>query len=136
MTYRVEVSAPTINELAGKLAALASQLKGLPSTFDVLRVEASEINSPAPEFKPSLYQAVMEADKVEAEEAAAISPEASHRVYDYKTEVAPLVLKMVAAKSRDDVRELLATFGVKSASELEASRYGELVDAVNKAMGN
>jgi hypothetical protein len=126
MTYRVEVSAPTINELAGKLAALASQLKGLPSTFDVLRVEASEINLPAP--APEV--------KAEPTPEPAPKPEPDARVYDYKPEVAPLVLKMVAAKSRDDVRELLATFGVKSASELYPSRYGELVDAVNKAMGN
>ena len=126
MTYRVEVSAPTINELAGKLAALASQLKGLPSTFDVLRVEASEINLPAP--APEV--------KAEPTPEPAPKPEPDARVFDYKTEVAPLVLKMVAAKSRDAVRDLLATFGVKSASELEASRYGELVDAVNKAMGN
>ena len=53
MTYRVEVTAATINELSGKLAALASQLKGLPSTFDVLRIEASEISLPAPAPEPA-----------------------------------------------------------------------------------
>ena len=134
MTYRVEVSAPTINELAGKLAALASQLKGLPSTFDVLRVEASEINLPAP--APEVKAEPTPEPAPEPKPEPAPKPEPDARVFDYKTEVAPLVLKMVAAKSRDDVRELLAKFGVKSASELEASRYGELVDAVNKAMGN
>ena len=131
MTYRVEVSAATINELSGKLAALASQLKGLPATFDVLRVEASEINLPAP--APSAPEPAVEPDPVpEAKEPPAEAEPA--RAYDYNTEVAPRVLELVSKRGRDSVKTLLAGFGVTRASELDPSRYAELMDAVNAAM--
>ena len=131
MTYRVEVTAATINELSGKLAALASQLKGLPSTFDVLRVEASEINLPAP--APSAPEPAVEPDPVpEAKEPPAEAEPA--RAYDYNTEVAPRVLELVSKRGRDAVKTLLAGFGVTRASELDASRHDELLAAVAAAM--
>jgi len=127
MSYRVEVTAPTIHELSGKLAALASQLKGLPSTFDVLRVEAAEMpravkTQPAPEPEP----------------APAPEPEAAEielaRTYDYATEVAPHVLRLVNKRGRDVAKAVLAQFGVTTASQLDASRYGELMAAVDAAL--
>ena len=121
MTYRVEVTAATIHELSGKLAALASQLKGLPSTFDVLRVEAAEMPravapqpAPAPEPEP-----------------AEIEPA---RAYDYATEVAPHVLGLVNKRGRDAAKAVLAQFGVLTASKLDPSRYGELVSAIDAAL--
>ena len=137
MTYRVEVSAATINELSGKLAALASQLKGLPSVIELPTVEHTDVSVRIPEVEPSLYQAVMQAvregDKVEPVETAA-SPEASHRVYDYNTEVAPRVLEMVSKCGRDAVKELLAKHNVTRASQLDPSHFPSLMDAVNAAM--
>ena len=126
MTYRVEVTAATINELSGKLAALASQLKGLPSTFDVLRVEASEINLPVQEQveERELTQAPVDAP----------APEPEARAYDYNTEIAPRVLELVSKRGRDAVKTLLAGFGVTRASELDASRHDELLAAVAAAM--
>lgn len=122
MTYRVEVTAATIHELSGKLAALASQLKGLPSTFDVLRVEAAEMPravapqpAPAPEPEP-----------------AEIEPA---RAYDYATEVAPHVLGLVNKRGRDAAKAVLALFDVATASKLHPSRYGELMAAVDAALG-
>ena len=121
MTYRVEVTAPTIHELSGKLAALASQLKGLPSTFDVLRVEAAEMPRAA-----------------KAQPAPAPEPEATEiepaRTYVYATEVAPHVLGLVNKRGRDATKAVLARFGVTTASQLDASRYGELMAAVDAAL--
>ena len=121
MTYRVEVTAATINELSGKLAALASQLKGLPSTFDVLRVEASEINLPAP------------APEVKAEPKAKPAPEPS-RVYNYKDDIMPRVLALASKRGTEATEGLLKTFGVKRASELDPARHGELLAAIDAAM--
>jgi hypothetical protein len=127
MTYRVEVTAATINELSGKLAALASQLKGLPSTFDVLRVEASEINlpAPAPEVKAE--------PKAKPEPKAEPAPEPS-RVYNYKDDIMPRVLALASKRGVDATEALLATFGVKRASELDAARHDELLAAIAAAM--
>jgi hypothetical protein len=144
MTYRVEITAPTIHELSGKLAALASQLKGLPSTFDVLRVEAAEVAAPKvaapppqPEPQPEIKDepvapvdgtAPREVDNGWAKETG------SARVYDYNSEVAPRVLQMVGKCGRDAVKELLAKYNVTRASQLDASHYPSLMDAVNAAM--
>jgi hypothetical protein len=134
MTYRVEVTAATIHELSGKLAALASQLKGLPSTFDVLRVEAAEMPraakaQPAPAPEPEL---------AEPEPAPAPEPEPAEiepaRTYAYATEVAPHVLGLVNKRGRDATKAVLARFGVTTASQLDASRYGELMAAVDAAL--
>jgi len=144
MTYRVEITAPTIHELSGKLAALASQLKGLPSTFDVPRIEAAEVAAskvaappPQPEPQPEVKDepvapvdgtAPREVDNGWAKETG------SSRVYDYNSEVAPRVLEMVGKCGRDAVKELLAKYNVTRASQLDASHYPSLMDAVNAAM--
>jgi len=140
MTYRVEVTAPTIHELSGKLAALASQLKGLPSTFDVLRVEAAEMPraakaqpAPAPEPEPAPAPEPEPAEPEPAEpEPAEIEPA---RAYDYATEVAPHVLGLVNKRGRDAAKAVLALFDVTTASKLHPSRYGELMAAVDAALG-
>jgi hypothetical protein len=126
MTYRVEVSAATINELSGKLAALASQLKGLPSTFDVLRVEAAEVQAPEP--------APVETKATTPDPAPETEPAQPARVYDYNTDVAPRVLELVSKAGRPVAEKVLSSFGVKRASELDPSRFGQLLDAVAAAM--
>ena len=135
MTYRVEVTAATIHELSGKLAALASQLKGLPSTFDVLRVEAAEMPravaaqpapAPEPEPAPAPEPEPAEPEPAENEPAGA---------YDYATEVAPHVLGLVNKRGRDAAKAVLALFDVTTASKLHPSRYGELMAAVDAALG-
>lgn len=140
MTYRVEVSAATINELSGKLAALASQIKGLPSTFDVLKIEAAEVEAPKPDVPPPAPAPASEPEPAVAGEAPRevdngwAKETGSARVYDYNTEVAPRVLEMVSKCGRDAVKELLAKYNVTRASQLDASHFPSLMDAVNAAM--
>ena len=140
MTYRVEVTAATIHELSGKLAALASQLKGLPSTFDVLRVEAAEMPravaaqpAPAPEPEPAPAPEPEPAEPEPAEPEPAENELAG--AYDYATEVAPHVLGLVNKRGRDAAKAVLALFDVTTASKLHPSRYGELMAAVDAALG-
>ena len=121
MTYRVEVSAATINELSGKLAALASQLKGLPSTFDVLRVEASEINLPAPAPKP----------EPKAKPAPAAEPS---RTYTYDGDISPRVMLLVEKRGRDFAKGVVLTCGADRASKVSPSRYPELMAAIDAAL--
>lgn len=122
MTYRVEVTAATINELSGKLAALASQLKGLPSTFDVLRIEASEISLPAP-----AQERVEERELTQAPVTAPVT-------YDYVKDITPLVLKLVDKRGRPAVEDVLKSFGAKRASLLDPAQYDDFVSAINAAM--
>ena len=131
MTYRVEVTASTINELSGKLAALASQLKGLPSVIELPTVEHTDVSVRIPEVEPSLYQAVMQAVR-EGDKGA--SSEASHRVYNYKDDIMPRVLKLASKRGTEVTEGLLKTFGVKRASELDPARHGELLAAIDAAM--
>jgi len=122
MTYRVEITAATINELSGKLAALASQLKGLPSTFDVLRIEASEISLPAP-----AQERVEERELTQAPVTAPVT-------YDYVKDITPLVLKLVDKRGRPAVEDVLKSFGAKRASLLDPAQYDDFVSAINAAM--
>jgi len=122
MTYRVEITAATINELSGKLAALASQLKGLPSTFDVLRIEASEISLPAP-----ARERVEERELTQAPVTAPVT-------YDYVKDITPLVLKLVDKRGRPAVEDVLKSFGAKRASLLDPAQYDDFVSAINAAM--
>ena len=122
MTYRVEITAATINDLSGKLAALASQLKGLPSTFDVLRIEASEISLPAP-----VQERVEERDLAQAPVTAPVT-------YDYVKDITPLVLKLVDKRGRPAVEDVLKSFGAKRASLLDPAQYDDFVSAINAAM--
>ena len=122
MTYRVEVTASTINELSGKLAALASQLKGLPSTFDVLRVEASEINLPAPAPEPA----------PKPEPAPAGEPT---RTYTYDGDISPRVMLLVTKRGRDFAKDVILSCGADRASKVSPSRYPELMAAIDAALG-
>jgi hypothetical protein len=123
MTYRVEVTAATINELSGKLAALASQLKGLPSTFDVLRIEASEISLPAPVQERVCNNGYLDP-----------APVTAPVTYDYVKDITPLVLKLVDKRGRPAVEDVLKSFGAKRASLLDPAQYDDFVSAINAAM--
>lgn len=91
-----------------------------------------EVTKPAPKktTKPK-------ADEVKEEPAPAAEPETAKEepapaeqpaeALDFDKDVAPVVLKVVAEKSRDRVTEILSQFGVARASELDETRWPELI---------
>jgi hypothetical protein len=132
MPYKIEVTADSLSELAGKVLALAAQ-------FQVTAVEQ-------PKAKPvkAAKAPVDEAAKVEEPEARDPAPEEVEEVkveaakaptYDFNTDISPLVLRVAAEKGRPAIAELLSQFGVERASNVPTEQFGELLNALKDVLG-
>ena len=112
--YKIEITADTLSELAGKVMSLAVKLH---PTADVERVyappaEPVEINPVAP---------------------AAPAPEAPAPALSFEKDVAPIVLRAVATKGKPFVEGIMTQFGVERASQLPAERWPELITHLEEA---
>jgi hypothetical protein len=117
--YKIEITADTLAELAGKVMSLAVKLH---PTADVERAyappaEPVEINPVAP------TQPVTSITPAKTEE---VMPEAP--ALTFEKDVAPVVLRAVATKGKPFVETAMAEFGVERASQLDAARWAELID--------
>jgi len=100
--YKIEITADTLSELAGKIMSLAVKLH---PTADVERAYAP----PA--------------------EPVAINPVApAAPALNFEKDVAPVVLRAVATKGKPFVEGVMIEFGVERASQLDAARWAELID--------
>lgn len=143
--YRVEVTASTLSELAGKLMALGSQLSApMPApTFSTAEAASftAQANSGAVLGLGTVanadYQVYVADAPAKQELKAEDAPESVvEQTYDYNTQVAPRVLQMVSKRGRDAVKTLLASFAVSKASDLAAEKYPALMAAIDEAMGD
>ena len=116
MPYKIEVTADSLSELAGKVLALAAQFQAVP-----VIVHHSGV-------KPKADKPVKAAKEPKAEEPKAPT-------YDFNTDISPLVLRVAAEKGRPAIAELLSQFGVERASNVPAEQFGELLNALKDALG-
>jgi hypothetical protein len=121
MPYKIEVTADSLSELAGKVLALAAQFQAVP-----VIVHHSGV-------KPKADKPVKAAKEPKAEEPKAEEPKAP--TYDFNTDISPLVLRVAAEKGRPAIAELLSQFGVERASNVPAEQFGELLNALKDALG-
>jgi hypothetical protein len=117
--YKIEITADTLAELAGKVMSLAVKLH---PTADVERAyappaEPVEINPVAPAAPAPVVEAP-------APEAPALS---------FEKDVAPIVLRAVATKGKPFVEGIMTQFGVERASQLPAERWPELITHLEEA---
>lgn len=129
MAYKVEVTADSLSELAGKVLALAAQ-------FQVTQAEAPVAKAPARKAKaaepaPEPVAAAPEPEAVAPEPEPTPEPEAA--TLDFDKDVAALVLETLAVKGRDVVSGILSQFGVAKASQLDEKLWPELVAALKDA---
>lgn len=150
MSYKIEINADSISELAGKLLALASQMHATPvdpvmpevkrattkKPKEVVTEKAVEVTeepvgeptappaieaSPAPDTTP-------ESDTATSDTGQTAPTSASHtEALDFEKDVTPLVLQAVKAKGKPWVQEVLSQFGVERASQVPDEQLGELV---------
>jgi hypothetical protein len=100
--YKIEITADTLSELAGKIMSLAVKLH---PTADVERAYAPP------------------AEPVEINPVAPATP-----ALNFEKDVAPVVLRAVATKGKPFVEGVMTEFGVERASQLDAARWAELID--------
>ena len=150
MTYRIEITADSLTELAGRVLALSAQLQTTVPVF-VHHASAAPAKDPTPAKtaakKISAMMAAAEpvapvaepvaeytAPEVRENPVAPATPAAV--VYDPVIDIAPRVLAYVALRGRDAMLELLSQFGVERASHVLPEHHAELVallDAVINA---
>jgi hypothetical protein len=124
MPYKIEVTADSLSELAGKVLALAAQ-------FQVTAVEQ-------PKAKPvkAAKAPVVEEVKTEEPKTEEVKVEAAKApTYDFNTDISPLVLRVAAEKGRPAIAELLSQFGVERASNVPTEQFGELLNALKDVLG-
>lgn len=132
MSYRIEITAASLAELAGKVASLAVKLNAgaateAPSNPIMPELREATITVTAVDPKPE------PAPAPEPEPEAAPAPKAD--VPDFDSVVTPLVLKLVEVRGKPVAQEVLGRFGVVKASQLGSDQWQELVDAINAELG-
>lgn len=127
MAYKIEVTADSLSELAGKILAVAAQ-------FQVTQAEAPVAKAPARKAKAAEPAPEPEAPEPEAPEPTPEpTPEPEAPALDFDKDVAALVLESLAVKGRDVVSGVLSQFGVAKASQLDEKLWPELIAALKDA---
>jgi hypothetical protein len=135
VSYRIEITAASLEELADKALALGGRLVVVHTSAasSQIRAEVAEAApvdpTPAPKSAPV----------VEAYESQPTTEEPSSTpapaTLDYKTEVAPLVLKLVEVSGKPAAQRVLDQFGAAKASDISPDLWPELVAIIKAEMG-
>lgn len=140
MTYRIEIAADSLVELAGRVAALAAQLQAQQIPVIVHHVGKAPRKA-APVAEPVALVAepvalVAEPVALVAEPVALVAePAVAAAVeYDLIADVNPRILAYVKRHSREAVEAILAQFGAARASEVPVEHRGELVAILDAAI--
>ena len=142
---KIEVTGHSLAEVSDKLLAIGASLQRTVSydadnaAREALQAKRDaakkEVVEEAPTPLPSSGQT--EAPQPTEEKASASSPtEASDAPSElnFDTDIAPLVLQVVKDKGKPVAQEILSQFGVEKASNLDTSRWPELVAALQDAL--
>jgi hypothetical protein len=146
--YKIEITAETLAELAGKAMSLAAKLNTgtateaptrlrITAACDLVR-EVAEAKTPNAETQAAIEEVekgeTVKSETVEAAIAELNEPEALASELNFDTDIAPLVLQVVKDKGKPVAQEILSQFGVEKASNLDTSRWPELVAALQDAL--
>jgi hypothetical protein len=139
VSYRIEITAASLEELADKALALGGRLivvhtASTPAQIRAEVAEAAPVDpTPAPKSAPAAT--ATESQPTTEEPSSTPAPAAQDDVPDFDTVVTPLVLKLVEVKGKPVGQEVLGRFGVIKASHLASERWQELVNAINDELG-
>jgi hypothetical protein len=135
VSYRIEITAASLEELADKALALGGRLIVVhtASAPAQTRAEVAEVApvDPTPAPKSAPVAEAIESQPTTEEPSSTPAPAAQDDVPDFDTVVTPLVLKLVEVKGKPAAQEVLGRFGVVKASQLASERWQELVNAIN-----
>ena len=140
MTYRIEITADSLTELAGRVAALAVQLQTQHAPVIVNHVgkaprKAAPVAEPVALVAEPVALVAEPVALVVEPVALVVEPVAPAAVvYDPVVDIAPRVLAYVALRGRDAMLELLSQFGVERASHVPAEHHAELVALLDAAI--
>lgn len=150
MTYRIEIKAETLAELAGKAYAFAVGVQStIASVNHVSREEVASFTVPVnhmtvthsePEVaEPETPEVIDLGNEPSSSEAEASSGQKQETpttgdALNFDTDVAPFVLQVVKEKGKPVAQEILSQFGVEKASLLDPAQWPELVSMLKGAL--
>ena len=111
--YKIEITADSLSELAGRALALAVQLRGATDPA-MPHVVVTHVSKPAPE-------------PVAAPEPAPEPEQAPDTAERLRT----LILATVATKGRETVAAMLEQFGVARGSQLSPEQAAEMIEMLS-----
>ena len=129
MTYRIEITADSLAELAGRVAALASQLQAQQVPVIVHHASKAPRKAAPVALAEAPVAHVAEPVALVAEPAAPAAVE-----YDLTLDIHPRILAYVSRHSREAVEAVLAQFGAARSSEVPVAQRGELVAILDEAL--
>ena len=158
---KIEVTGTSLGEVADKLLAIGASLQNTITVYDTparktppkkaevmpeVAEAAPENPTPAPKSAPAAtatesLRTTTETSSIPAPAASASEDEELEVVdlpidtLDFETVVRPLILKVVTARGKPVMEELLSRFGVAKASMIEPALLPELVGLCNEALG-
>lgn len=158
---KIEVTGASLGEVADKLLAIGASLQNTITVYDTPArktspkkaevmpevAEAAPVDpTPAPKSVPAAtatesLRTTTETSSIPAPAASASEDEELEVVdlpigtLDFETVVRPLILKVVTARGKPVMEELLSRFGVAKASMIEPALLPELVGLCNEALG-
>ena len=135
MSYRIEITAASLEELADKALALGGRLVVVHTSAasSQVRVEVAEAAPVDPTPAPKSAPAAEAIESQPTTEEASSTP--APATLDYKTEVAPLVLKLVEVSGKPAAQRVLDQFGAAKASDISPDLWPELVAIIKAEMG-
>ena len=138
MSYRIEITAASLAELAGKVASLAVKLNAGVATeapSNPIMPELREVAEQAPVDPTQAPKSAPAAETTGSQPTTAQPSSTPATAPDFDTVVTPLVLKLVEVRGKPVAQEVLGRFGVVKASQLGSDQWQELVDAINAELG-
>lgn len=148
---KIEVTGTSIGEVADKLLAIGASLRSTPAAFQpaepVKSITSTKIDPVMPELREAAEAAPV--DPTPTPTAPAVEEQASSTTADtltaapaasaseplnFELDVAPVVLRAVAAKGKPFVQDVLSEFGGARASDLDEALWPELVARLEAEM--
>ena len=151
MTYRFEITADTLTELAGKALALAAPAIPAADAAPAARRKPKAAPAPAPEPVEEIVQPepvetaeeVVQPDpepapveEIEVVEAEVVEPAAVEAAISYEKDIMPGVVEVVTKRGKPVMAEILAQFGAAKASHIDPDQYPELLAAIRDALAS
>jgi hypothetical protein len=146
---KIEVTGNSIGEVADKLLAIGKSLHNGATTWweptdapQKLKAKlAAELEATMPELRDATGNAPSEAVSSGETEASPTAPSGSEpeapttgEPLNFELDVAPVVLRAVALKTKSFVQDVLSEFGSARASELDPARWPELIARLEAEM--
>jgi hypothetical protein len=136
VSYRIEITAASLEELADKALALGGRLVVVHTSAasSQIRVEVAEAAPVDP--TPAAQSAESATEQAPSSTPSAASTDTpAPATLDYKTEVAPFVLKLVEVSGKPAAQRVLDQFGVVKASHISPELWPDLVAMIKTEMG-